>query len=329
MDGYEAASRIRDICGAESWIPIIFLSALGEDADLARGIAAGGDDYLGKPVSRVVLEAKLRAMERIAGMRKTVADYAASIELMHKTQSEELETAREVFEKMTRIEQIPAEFVRVKTRPSTRFSGDVVAAGRTPSGRLSVLLADATGHGLAAGLTVIPLTDLYYGTIAQDVSLGVLVQRLNARLCGLLPVGRFVAAILVAVEPMLRRVRVWNGGCPNALCVDAEGRIVQVFPSVSAPLGVVPFSRPPELVTFDYDSRSGQKMYLYSDGLPEAEDPSGKPFTSRRIEQILASAAPRARTQTLFDALDEHCAGRALADDVTFVELTLEHQPVH
>ena len=54
IDGYETARRIR-AARPEEWVPIIFLSANEEDQDLERAIECGGDDYLVKPVSVVVL----------------------------------------------------------------------------------------------------------------------------------------------------------------------------------------------------------------------------------------------------------------------------------
>lgn len=71
MDGYECAKRIRHACREDNqWIPIIFLSALITDDAVVKGIECGGDDYLLKPISQAVLQAKLLAMERIANMRK-------------------------------------------------------------------------------------------------------------------------------------------------------------------------------------------------------------------------------------------------------------------
>ncbi|ANQ85222.1 diguanylate cyclase [Azoarcus olearius] len=69
MDGFEVARRIREIESEGEWTPIIFLTARTSDEDLNRGIEVGGDDYLAKPVSEVVLKAKVRAMQRIAQMR--------------------------------------------------------------------------------------------------------------------------------------------------------------------------------------------------------------------------------------------------------------------
>ncbi len=68
MDGYESARHMRET-KADEWVPIIFLSSKEADQDLDRAIEAGGDDYLVKPVSFVVLNAKIRALQRIESMR--------------------------------------------------------------------------------------------------------------------------------------------------------------------------------------------------------------------------------------------------------------------
>lgn len=72
IDGFEVAERIRAKEKNGEWTPILFLTARTADEDLQRGIAAGGDDYLVKPVSEVVLGAKLRAMQRILQMRESL-----------------------------------------------------------------------------------------------------------------------------------------------------------------------------------------------------------------------------------------------------------------
>lgn len=72
LDGYEVSRQIRQIETPGEWTPIIFLSSLNKDQDIEKGIAAGGDDYLLKPISQVVLGAKIRAMQRIIQMRQSL-----------------------------------------------------------------------------------------------------------------------------------------------------------------------------------------------------------------------------------------------------------------
>lgn len=72
IDGFEVARQIRQMQGKDDWAAIIFLSVMSKDEDLARGIEAGGDDYLIKPVGRVVLQAKVAAMYRLVRMQRAL-----------------------------------------------------------------------------------------------------------------------------------------------------------------------------------------------------------------------------------------------------------------
>jgi diguanylate cyclase (GGDEF)-like protein len=77
-DGFWLARRLRERESGK-WTPIIFLSALATDADLESGIESGGDDYLFKPVSGVVLNAKLRAMQRLLAMQARLLELSAQL----------------------------------------------------------------------------------------------------------------------------------------------------------------------------------------------------------------------------------------------------------
>ncbi|MDO3382914.1 diguanylate cyclase domain-containing protein [Gilvimarinus algae] len=68
LNGFETTTLIREWLGSH-WIPIIFVTGMSDDEDYRKGIEAGGDDYLIKPVSKMIITAKIRAMERIADMR--------------------------------------------------------------------------------------------------------------------------------------------------------------------------------------------------------------------------------------------------------------------
>ncbi|MBU2986480.1 diguanylate cyclase [Saccharophagus degradans] len=72
LDGFETTRLIREWLG-DHWIPIIFVTGMSEDESLEEGIDAGGDDYLVKPVSQMIISAKIRAMERITDMRNQLA----------------------------------------------------------------------------------------------------------------------------------------------------------------------------------------------------------------------------------------------------------------
>ncbi|GAA5646891.1 GGDEF domain-containing response regulator [Vibrio proteolyticus] len=78
MDGFELSHEIRRLY--PEWVPIIFLSGHDEPSMIAKAIDAGGDDYLIKPVDKIVLNSKLRAMQRIAFMRRELKKTSAKLE---------------------------------------------------------------------------------------------------------------------------------------------------------------------------------------------------------------------------------------------------------
>ncbi|GAA2045273.1 response regulator transcription factor [Streptomyces cheonanensis] len=65
IDGLEVCRRLRE----RSQVPIIMLTARGEDLDVVGGLEAGADDYVVKPVQPAVLDARIRAV-----LRRSVSD---------------------------------------------------------------------------------------------------------------------------------------------------------------------------------------------------------------------------------------------------------------
>src|ERR1700682_1239886 len=78
IDGYETARRMRKAM-PEAWVPIIFLSSGEYDQDFERAMEAGGDDYLVKPVSVVVLSAKIRALQRLDKMHQKLLEISGEL----------------------------------------------------------------------------------------------------------------------------------------------------------------------------------------------------------------------------------------------------------
>ena len=60
MDGFEVCRRLR----RDSDVPVIMLTARGDDIDIVVGLEAGADDYVVKPVEPRVLDARIRAVLR-------------------------------------------------------------------------------------------------------------------------------------------------------------------------------------------------------------------------------------------------------------------------
>src|SRR5581483_1360293 len=136
VDGIRATREIKAKC-AKQWVPVILLSALGAQTDQAHGLEAGADDYLPKPVNLQLLDAKLRSFQRIVQTTRLLARKREEAEA-------EMALATALMERLVlRQHALSDPALTWVVHPSSRFSGDVVAAARSPSGRLIAMLADA------------------------------------------------------------------------------------------------------------------------------------------------------------------------------------------
>src|SRR5918911_5488493 len=70
MNGYDVCRRIKD--ETREYLPVILVTALGEQDDRNRGLEAGADDFLTKPVDRRELVLRVRAFLRIRRQEKQI-----------------------------------------------------------------------------------------------------------------------------------------------------------------------------------------------------------------------------------------------------------------
>jgi DNA-binding response OmpR family regulator len=76
VDGLEVCKRLR----ADSNVPIIMLTARGEELDKVLGLELGADDYITKPFSIREFRSRVRALLRRAGLPRERAREAETIE---------------------------------------------------------------------------------------------------------------------------------------------------------------------------------------------------------------------------------------------------------
>ncbi|MDF1483709.1 diguanylate cyclase [Ramlibacter sp. H39-3-26] len=127
QDGYWVAQQMRE-SEPGGWTPIIFLSGLDSDLDVWRGIEAGGDDYLVKPVKPIVLVAKLRAMRRLLDMRRRMVAL-----------TEELHQANQRLNEMVEVDALTG---LVNRRGLDRLLYGEILAGRRENLPLTLMLCD-------------------------------------------------------------------------------------------------------------------------------------------------------------------------------------------
>ena len=76
MDGFEVCQRIREF----SNVPIVMLTAKGDDMDKILGLEYGADDYITKPFNILEVKARIKAIMRRTGTKETAPAKAKVID---------------------------------------------------------------------------------------------------------------------------------------------------------------------------------------------------------------------------------------------------------
>lgn len=325
MDGYEATREIRRLY-PDKWIPILFLSAYASNEHQTRGLDAGGDDYLTKPVNLALLGEKIKAMRRIAEAQARVARYASQLENAIEQARADQEFARHLLQHIIHKGLDLSDGVQQWVRPAEHFSGDVIVTARGPAGELYVLLADATGHGLAAAISVLPIIEAFYRLAEKGFSITSIVAELNRKTRQLMPRDRFIAAVVAVIDHGQRSLQIWNGGIPAACFLDDAGAVIRHWPSLHPPLGTLPdevLDTAPRVFSWPC---AGQ-LVIHTDGLAEAVDQNGAVFGGERIWRLLAAAPRDKRFDALIDAVQAHVGEGATHDDISLVMVACDGLP--
>jgi len=323
MDGITAVQKIREL-PAEKWTPIIFYSALDRMQDIVSGLEAGGDDYLAKPASTQLLKAKINSYARQITLQSKVHGYAEELKRWREDSEEQTRLGAHVMSRLTDAAGLRDPMVRSFNLPAETFSGDLLCAARAPGDVLNVLLADAAGHGLAAALSAMPLTQAFYSMTAKGFPLSSIAEELNRKLKAILPADRFVAATLASIDVRNQTVEVWNGGNPDALYVNTRGEVAMRWNSRHPPLGILPevlFSGMTETVVFHEPG----DLVLSSDGLTEAENRAGEWLGIDGVINLLAcSDSSDVRFRCLLNGVEAHQQGLPCRDDVSCLMVKMQ-----
>lgn len=320
MDGFEAARRIKALAG-EALVPIIFLTSLNEEEGLVRCLEAGGDDFMAKPYSAVILAAKIRAMDRLRRLQATVLEQRDQITRHHHHLLNEQRVAKAVFDKVAHAGCLNAPNIRYLQSPYALFNGDLLLAAFTPSGDMHVLLGDFTGHGLPAAVGAMPLAEVFYGMTAKGYGLVETLREMNAKLKRILPVDMFCCALLLKLSFQRATVEVWNGGMPDGYRLSAAGEVLEVLPSRHLPLGILPpeqFDDTTEVIPL----AAGERLFLLSDGVVDTGDAQDCLFGVQRLRQVLAVNRDPA---VLFDEVMQALArfGGQSRDDISLCDIRM------
>ncbi|MBI5918114.1 MAG: fused response regulator/phosphatase [Nitrosomonadales bacterium] len=317
MDGYQTVQAMRRL--ADTWVPVIFVSAMGQNEDIVRGIQAGADDYLTKPVNYGILQAKIDALHERIKMSRQLAKQNRLLLDYHDKTREEGAIALDFMRRLAALDKINDPLVNFHLQPAEDFSGDLIAVARTPAGQLHVLLADSTGHGLTAALAVMPVLQPFHTMSSKGFSLAAIAAEINRKVKEYLPQNRFVAASILALDIEDRMIGVWNGGCPPVVVLDQQGEIAWQFKSSHVPMGIFRPDDFDDKIEWYYYGDTPCQVLMSSDGAVDCADHRSLEAGMGLMLDSMKSGASAGRLGQLVNMLQTKLGDGSALDDIALI----------
>ena len=206
------------------------------------------------------------------------------------------------------------------TRPANTVGGDFYDILPLPDGRVVIALGDVAGKGSPAALLMALLLAMLRTLVDEGLEDSALMARLNVQICRHSPPERFITLFFALYDPATGRLTYVNAGHLPGLLRRKDGGFERLLGGGIA-LGMF------EASTYEKCEISlspGDLLVLYSDGITEAESPSGQPFEENGLQAVVdrvAASEPAAAGAEILKAVERHAQDTRFADDLTILLL--------
>lgn len=277
---------------------------------------------LGTVASKVATSLRIRKM---AGKddRASLAEVNAALRDLNERHARELQEARAIQKGLlpTALPADPAFDIAATYEPLEEVGGDWYHIGKTASGKLQILLADVTGHGLAAAF-IGSMTKLALSAANRDLP-GELLFEMNRLMAPNIPQGRFVTANAYLYDPRTGALAFGRAGGPAALLLRRQSGETVELKGEGFPIG---FFEDSEYKTEQTTLLVGDLLVIITDGITEAQNRGSRFFgtegLANAVRKTTSNASAAEVLETIKSDFKTFLDGRILKDDVTIVVLT-------
>lgn len=314
--GYEVNREIQRL-RPDTDVILMTGSTTHQDQKLFQALDQDAFYFLFKPFDRRVL---IALVERCLRLRRLQRENLQHLERLARDE----EKARAIQRSLLPETPLTAQgwLVTARFEPAEEVSGDLYAVlpmGDESRG-VAVLVADVVGHGLPAAMYAGMLRSTFDAARRLDPDPEAVFERLFEGLDFF--ASNSGASLFYGVFHPDGRVCYLNAGHPPALLCrkkDGGSRELEHLGSTGPKLLPVPVVRGLPRYTGEVILEPGDRLLLYTDGLIEAKSPENRELELTGIEEVLASVHEGAEEvmRGILEALERHCEGRPLEDDVT------------
>lgn len=328
IDGYETLERIRADRDSGD-LPVIMATAKDASEDVVAALRLGANDYVTKPFDFPVVLARVNTQLQLKRSRQALA-------AAHGRMKKDLEAAARIQAAFLPDEVVEIAGTRCAWRyvPCDELAGDTLGIVPFDDTKVGVYVVDVSGHGVPSALLSVSLSRLLTNEPAssvlwttgdgdpQIVSPAQVMTELSRRFPYDIQTGQYFTMIYAVIDLDRGEMTYASAGHEPLIVIRSDGDF-ELGSSTGRPVALVP----PILAESVYEERTislgaGDRIYFYSDGIPEARNAGGEEFDKERLASKLVGLRDEdldTGLPALLETVREWQGGPAFVDDVSIV----------
>lgn len=312
LDGLEVCRRLKKDPSLP-FMPIILVTAKSESKDIVAGLEAGGDEYLTKPVDHAALVARVKSMLRIKQLHDTVLEQSSQLQ-------KQLKTATKIqslfFPEIPEVEA--GGHIWAVSIPATYVGGDLFDVISLPDKSLLAYVADVSDKGVPAALIMAALSTKIRSESRTQTEIDAILNSVNRSLYDLISEeGFFATIVLVRYWPVSGKMQLALGGHLQPIWI-VEGDIGNMPQLSGISLGITPDAH---FEKREITLSPGESLFLFTDGLTEAENEDREFFGTERLVQFIKDSKVVPIGKGLLDEIRRWRGNATVNDDITLLEI--------
>jgi sigma-B regulation protein RsbU (phosphoserine phosphatase) len=246
----------------------------------------------------------------------------AQVQLVEKERLErELEVARQIQRSILprRLPQLDGYDLGVRMTPAQAVGGDFFDFVPLGGRRVGIAVGDVSDSGVPAAIFMALTRSLLRAEALRCDTPAEVLQSVNRHLLDMNESGMFVTLWYGVLDGDSHEVHAARAGHELPLLIGATGTVAATKRLHGQPLGIFPA---PALDQQVLPLNSGETLLVYSDGVTDSLDPSGRSFGVERLKERTRDAAgygAQVLCDALYDATTTFRGAAPQHDDVTLL----------
>jgi sigma-B regulation protein RsbU (phosphoserine phosphatase) len=322
MDGYEVCKQLKNDPKTKD-IPIIFVTAMGQEESEAKGLDLGAADYLTKPISPAIVEARVKTQLALKQRHEELKSAYKIIEEQKKRMQNELDVGREI-----QLAMVPSIFpashmynIYASLEPAREVGGDFYDVFNIDEEHVCFCVGDVSGKGVPAALFMAMAKTLIKSRASNDPSTASIVTHVNDELSQDNEGCLFVTLFVCILNTLTGKVLTTNAGHNPPILRRANG-VIELLKRLDGPVvaAIEGFAYKEGFVQLN----KGDSLLLFTDGVTEADTAHGEFYGDPRLVSLFENTenrSPKQMVEQILSDVHEFEGQGRQADDITVMVL--------